>query len=189
MENHSCSSILETENEMDPKHTFVFLITAVCFLAEGTARTFFLQSEFRKQNSCMGGNLMKFHKDTACQALKGPCQAKCDGASTRDVNTRFSIVDVRGLRCIQFTDKHSNTKYALKIKHGTNDIVFEKRQCDNSIGSDFLFTEKKVSGMFKYMHRNTMCLGISSNCDDTNLHLLITRSNDKRCLFKKFRRL
>lgn len=62
-------------------------ITAVCFLAEGTARTFFLQSEFRKQNSCMGGNLMKIHKDTACQALKGPCQAKCDGASTRDVNT------------------------------------------------------------------------------------------------------
>ena len=65
----------------------------------------------------------------------------------------------------------------------------QKRQCDNSIGSEFLFTEKKVSGMFKYMHRNTMCLGISSNCDDTNLHLLITRSNDKRCLFKKFRRL
>ena len=30
---------------------------------------------------------MKIHKDTACQALKGPCQAKCDGASTRDVNT------------------------------------------------------------------------------------------------------
>ena len=65
----------------------------------------------------------------------------------------------------------------------------QERQCDNSIGSEFLFTEKKVSGMFKYMHRNTMCLGISSNCDDTNLHLLITRSNDKRCLFKTFRRL
>lgn len=30
---------------------------------------------------------MKIHKDTACQALKGPCQAKCDGASTRYVNT------------------------------------------------------------------------------------------------------
>ena len=65
----------------------------------------------------------------------------------------------------------------------------QERQCNNSIGSEFLFTEKKVSGMFKYMHRNTMCLGISSNCDDTNLHLLITGSNDKRCLFKKFRRL
>lgn len=65
----------------------------------------------------------------------------------------------------------------------------QERQCDNSIGSEFLFTQKKVSGMFKYMHRNTMCLGISSNCDDTNLHLLITGSNDKRCLFKKFRRL
>ena len=54
----------------------------MCFLVEGKARTFFLQSEFRKKNQCMGGNLMKIHV-----ASKGPSQAKCDGASTRDVNT------------------------------------------------------------------------------------------------------
>lgn len=121
-------------------------------------------------------------------ASKGPSQAKCDGASTRDVNTRFSIIKVRGLRCFQFTDTQSkNVKYALKIKSGTNDAEFEKRACDNSVGSEFLFQQRKDNGVYKYMHQ-TMCLGISSNCADTNLRLFNTGINDGRCAFKKMRK-
>ena len=73
-------------------------VTIVCLLAEvaaqSNAKKVYLQSQFRKHNRCMGGNLLKIHIDAACQASNGPCKAKCDGTSTRDVKTSKSCNSV-----------------------------------------------------------------------------------------------
>ncbi|KAJ7375393.1 hypothetical protein OS493_002154 [Desmophyllum pertusum] len=147
-----------------------------------------LQSHFRK-HICVrsGGNLLKIYNNQKCNSPNRGCTAKCDGSTTKDAKTRFTIENSRRRKCIQYTDKHDGSKYALKVINGTN-VTFEKRQCDNTIGDDFLFDEEKVKGVYKYKHTvisNTMCLGVASNCDDESLYLINTNSKNRRCSFKR----
>ncbi|KAJ7375390.1 hypothetical protein OS493_002151 [Desmophyllum pertusum] len=147
-----------------------------------------LQSHFRK-HICVrsGGNLLKIYTDLNCKVPNGRCKAKCNGATTNDAQTRFTIENTRGRKCIQYTDKQDGSKYALKVVNGTN-VTFEKRQCDSTIGDDFLFDEEKVKGVYKYKHTvisKTMCLGVAINCDDESFYLINANSKHRRCSFKR----
>lgn len=51
MENHSCSSILETENEMDPKHTFVFLVRIYVIFLQNCFKEYIYFSDKRKYST------------------------------------------------------------------------------------------------------------------------------------------
>ncbi|KAL9967731.1 hypothetical protein ACROYT_G026021 [Oculina patagonica] len=143
----------------------------------------------RQNRLCSGGNLIKINIDQCklSSAGKRQCEAKCNGWSSRDPHARFTIVESRGKKCIQYTDVEDGTKYALKVINGTYTKFEEKARCDSTIGHDFLFEEEKVGKLFKYKYMATntaMYLGVSSDCDE-NLSLISSTNNrDRRCSFK-----
>ena len=73
-------------------------------------------------------------------------------------------------------------------------LYLQKRPCDNTVTDEFRFEEelKNDAGKRLYIYKhtvnsNTMCLGVSSNCNDKTISLISSNSNDRRCFFVKRR--
>ncbi|XP_078377307.1 uncharacterized protein LOC144660522 [Oculina patagonica] len=187
-------------DEMDLRYIFLMLVvslmanlTAGLSLCLGKHRPFNLQSVLYQEKGCGGGNLLKIHIDTQGKVPNGLCHARFDGLFRDDSNTKFTIKNVGGKKCIQFTEQ-GGTKYALKVINETS-IAFEKRQCDNTARNEFLFDEQRINRtkyhIFKRtVNGNTTCLGVGGNCNrNLSFHRYSTDGAgvDRRCYFRKYK--
>ena len=65
----------------------------------------------------------------------------------------------------------------------------QSRQCDSTASDEFLFDENRAGIMYrvyKYTaNSKTVCLGVTSNCNEKTLSLISTNGQDRRCYFLK----
>jgi len=147
-----------------------------------------MQSLRRLEQKCSGGNLLKIHTN---KCTNGQCEAKLDGASTREKKAQFWIINIAtGKKCIEVC--HHGYTYALKAVVNSNNVTFIKNQrCVDTLSNEFQFEEDIISEkplIYKFNIDNNKCLGVKEGCDDATLYLISYiegKDRDRRCFFQK----